>query len=570
MANKEWHDLLERKLSRRSLLKLGVMAAGAALLPLEEAAAQRGTPAARLRAPFAGIKPTQADDVVLPKGYRYQVVRTFGDPIAEGQNFGFNNDYVAFFPIDGLEKGFDPANPASFFYRPTMSSTDGILAVNHEYVNPLFLYGYAGGPKTQDQINQEKAAVGMSFVRMQRGRDGIWKMVADPRNRRVNGWTYARFTGPAAGAPVLGGSPIAMGTVGNCSGGTTPWGTVLTCEENVDEYGLALDKGGAGWDSSYSPMHQGWVTEIDPYDPSAQPRKHTAMGRFRHENVAVTLGKNGTVVAYMGDDKIDSCVYKFVSAGTYTPGNREANMKLLESGALYVADFANGKWLLLDYDKVEALRKAVKTDGSPLFASQADVLADARSAALAIRGTPVDRPEDIEIHPRTGDVYIALTNNSAHGNFHGQIVRLRDTGSDAAALTFDWELFAAGGPNSGFSSPDNLIFDPYGNLWMVTDISSNRVGTGIYSFQGNNAMFFFNTEGPNAGRAVQFASGPNQSEMTGPCWTPDGKTMFLSVQHPGEESTGLDKLTSTWPRLPGDSIPRPSVIAISGFPGWRL
>jgi secreted PhoX family phosphatase len=244
-------------------------------------------------------------------------------------------------------------------------------------------------------------------------------------------------------------------------------------------------------------------------------------------------------------------------------------MGLLETGSLYVADFQSGHWLLLNYDRVEALRSAKATDGSAMFGSQADVLVNTPAAAMAVRGTPVDRPEDIEIHPLTGHVYIALTNNSNHGNFHGQIVRLVESDNNPEATSFQWELFAVGGPQSGFSSPDNLIFDPYGNLWMVTDISSNRVSKGIYQFQGNNAMFVFATEGAAAGRAVQFASGPNEAEMTGPCWTPDGRTMFLAIQHPGEESPGLDRLTSTWPRLQGDSIPRPAVVAINGFPGWR-
>lgn len=111
-------------------------------------------------------------------------------------------------------------------------------------------------------------------------------------------------------------------------------------------------------------------------------------------------------------------------------------------------------------------------------------------------------------------------------------------------MALDWDFLAVGCPQSGFSSPDNLVFDPYGNLWMVTDISSSRVAAGMYAFQGNNAMFFFNTAGPNVGNAMQLASGPVQCEMTGPAWTPDGTTLFLSIQHPGEESPALDQLTS--------------------------
>jgi secreted PhoX family phosphatase len=288
------------------------------------------------------------------------------------------------------------------------------------------------------------------------------------------------------------------------------------------------------------------------------------MGRFRHENVAVRVGADGTVVAYMGDDLADSCVYKFVADRKFVPGDRAANLGILESGKLYAADFQNGKWLLLDYDSQKALQDAKDAKGAPVFASQADVLANARAAAIALRATPVDRPEDIEIHPKDSSVYIALTNNAGHGNFHGQIVRLVEADNLPQATAFDWSVFATGGPQSGFSSPDNLVFDNDGNMWMVTDISTSRVGKGIYSFQGNNAMFFFRTSGPDAGVAYKFASGPVECELTGQAWTPDGTTMFLSVQHPGEESKSLSELTSHWPNG-GSDIPRPAVIAITGF-----
>jgi hypothetical protein len=195
------------------------------------------------------------------------------------------------------------------------------------------------------------------------------------------------------------------------------------------------------------------------------------------------------------------------------------------------------------------------------------VLADARAAALALRATPVDRPEDIEIHPKDGSIFVALTNNTGHGNFHGQIVRIVESEGDPTAESFDWSIFAVGGPQSGFSSPDNLVFDAEGNLWMVTDISTSRHNKGIYKFHGNNGLFFFRTEGPFAGIAYQFASGPVHCEMTGPAWTPDGKTLFLSIQHPGEESPSLEELSSHWPNG-GTERPLPAAVAIAGFPGW--
>lgn len=555
-----WHRLLSAKLTRRRALGAAAAGAAAAALPVQIAEAgpaqpNNGAPAnvdsgkvkPRTLPPFRPIAPTTADTLTLPERYRWQVLAPWGEPFtADGRTIGFNHDYVGYFPLDLLEGGH--------------SSTDALLTINHEYVNALFVGGETG-QRTPAQIRAEMEAVGVSVVRVRRERTG-WKVVPDPRNRRLDALTEMELTGPARGSAAVKGATRVRGTVGNCSGGQTPWGTLLTCEENVDGYA----KSWAG--SGYEPLHQGWVTEIDPFDPDWMPRKRTGMGRFRHENAAVAVAKDGRVVAYMGDDAQDSCVYKFVSRGRYDPANRNANRDLLEDGDLYVANFGNGTWLLLDHARNKKLQDAKGPDGQPLFRDQADVLADARASALAIGGTPVDRPEDIEIHPRTGEVYVALTNNSKHGNFFGQIVRFREDGDDWAAQKFLWEIFAYGGPQSGFASPDNLVFDPYGNLWMVTD-NSDLGANPIKDFHGNNAMFFFPTEGPNAGRAYRFAVGPRDAELTGPVWSPDGKTLFLAVQHPGEDSESLDKLTSSFAAKPGTSIPRPTLVAIEGFPGWR-
>jgi secreted PhoX family phosphatase len=229
---------------------------------------------------------------------------------------------------------------------------------------------------------------------------------------------------------------------------------------------------------------------------------------------------------------------------------------------LYVADFGNGKWVPLDFKNDSIF----KDNG---FKDQADVLVRAPEAAALNReegdppiGTPMDRCEDIEVHPETGDVYCALTNNELHGNFYGQIIRLRESDNDPTGKDFTYEVFAAGGPQTGFASPDNLAFDNGGNLWIVTDISSSSQNQGIYKPFKNNGAFFMpkGTAGPG-GEVYQFASGPIGSELTGPFFTPNGKTLFLSVQHPGEESENTDNPTSTWPD--GD-IPRPAVVAITG------
>ena len=558
-----WHKLLDGKVSRRMVIQSAIAAGVAGSLKVAEAQgaaqsgdvnANNGAPAAsvgnraQLRPPFSTVETNFNDDLTLPVGYDYQVLAPWGELINErGDTVGYNHDFVGYFPIDLLEGG--------------SSSADALLTINQEYPNALFVGGNVDNATDPKQVEAEMKAVGVSVVRVRRG-GNAWEVVMDPRNRRIDATTECELTGPVRGKEVVGGATVVKGSVGNCSGGQTPWGTLLTCEENVDGYTETW-----GEASDYDATHQGWITEIDPFDASARPKKRTAMGRFRHENAAVTLAADGRLVVYMGDDMRDACVYKFVSKGSYNPDDRAANMDLLVEGDLYVADFSSGAWLLLDYDRNQDLKDAVDEEtGASVVRSQAQVLADARTAALAIGGTPVDRPEDIEIHPRTGEVYVALTNNSDHGNYYGQIVKLRESADDWAAASFHWEIFAVGGPQSGFSSPDNLVFDPHGNLWMVTDSGTGE--DSIYEFLGNNSMFFFPTEGPDVGKAFRFAVGPNEAEMTGPVWTPDGKTLFLSIQHPGEDSESLDALTSNFAAKEGTNVPRPTLVAISGFPGW--
>ncbi len=510
---------------------------------------------------FTPIQPTGQDDLVLPEGFKYDVVRQWGDPVTGSEDYGYNNDFVAYFPIDALEGG--------------ENSADGILYVGHEYPEPKWVSEYEDSDneteKTPEQIEQEKAVVGASIFRV-RLEGGIWSFVeSDEYNRRIDATTPMDFTGPAAGTDEVQGADEAIGTLANCGGGVTPWNTVLTCEENFqDYYGESSDEEPKVSSESYRwfddtenaqpPEHYGWVVEVDPFDPESRPRKHTWLGRLRHENAAVTLSGSGKAVVYTGHDQEDQRIYKFVSTGTFDPNGRETNFDLLTDGMLYVANFAQGRWIPLDYEN-----NPVFSDNG--FASQADILVRApAAAALPIEegkedpiGTPVDRCEDIEVGP-DGAVYAALTNNAKHGNFYGQILKITEDSGDAEAEEFAFEVFATGGPQTGFASPDNLAFDPAGNLWVVTDISSSQLDKGIYeTFRNNGAFVIPGGGGPDV---IQFASGPVESELTGPFFTPDGSTLFLSIQHPGEETKDINEPTSTWPD--GD-IPRPAVVAITGF-----
>lgn len=488
---------------------------------------------------FKPIEPTDKDDVVLPEGFEYKVIRAWGDPVTSDQEFGFNNDYVAYFPIDAPDGGDN--------------SEGGILWVNHEYADSKWVSGFnVDGDLNKEQIAKEKASVGGSVIRV-RKEDYGWKFVeSDGYNRRIDADTPMDLTGPAAGSESVKGAKEVVGTLGNCGGGVTSWNTILSCEENYQYYyGERTPKDAdddeatadATWlnaDKTHPPEHYGWVVEVDPFDKGSKPRKHTWLGRIKHENAAVTTSKDDKVVVYTGHDDEDECIYKFVSSGTYKEGDREANMELFSDGMLYVADFANGRWVALDFENNDLFKK---ND----FRDQANVLTRAPDAAKLTEeedgppiGTPMDRCEDIEIDPENKQVYCALTNNENHGNFYGQIIRITENGDDPAAEEFSFEVFAAGGPQTGFASPDNLAFDRSNNLWIVTDISSSSQNQGIYKSFKNNGAFFVpaGTAGPG-GEVYQFASGPVESEMTGPFFTPDGKTLFLAVQHPGEESESV-------------------------------
>ncbi len=524
---------------------------------------------------FKPIEPSDADELVVPEGFRYEIVRKWGDEVAPGTPYGYNNDFVAYLPIDALEGGDN--------------SEEGLLYVGHEYPDAKWVSDYrdpeSATTKTPEQIAREKASVGGSVFLVRKEGDS-WAFVEDDRySRRIDATTPMDATGPAAGSEEVGGAREFIGTLANCGGGVTPWNTILTCEENFQDYygersESAQNEAGESEDdqpeqleisetyrwlddpgSAQPPEHYGWVVEVDPFDKNSKPRKHTWLGRLRHENAAVRVSEGGRVVVYTGHDEEDQCIYKFVSSGTLSPDDREANMDLLSDGMLYVADFANGRWVPLDFENNPIFR-----DND--FASQADVLVRApEAAALAEEdgdpiGTPMDRCEDIEV-ARDGTVYASLTNNTDHGNFYGHILRLTEAGGDAEAEEFAFEVFATGGPQTGFASPDNLAFDREDNLWVVTDMSSSKLNDGIYKTFKNNGAFFMpaGTAGPG-GDVYQFASGPVEAELTGPYFTPDGKTLFLAIQHPGEETESVDEPTSTWPD--GD-IPRPAVVAIIGF-----
>jgi uncharacterized protein len=498
---------------------------------------------------FEPIEPSKEDQLLLPRGYSYDVIAVFDDVInSAGDRFGTGSDYNAFFPIDGSNK-------------------HGLLVTNHEYTHQFLLGPIENGKMTDEQLRKELYYQGMSVIEVHQNEEGTWVMDTSSKYaRRINGFSKFDMTGPARGSKALDGATTVEGTWANCSGGVTFWNTVLSCEENFsDTAGLAG-----------RPLnHYGWVVEVDPFDGSFL-RKHTALGRFNHENTAMGLAADGRVVVYMGDDKKDACVYKFISKGKYAPELGRQNSDLLSEGTLYVADLKSGKWIPVTY---EALAKALSNEKVKIpagvngkredllkkFQNDGDVVTYCHEAALILGGMPTDRPEDIEISPFDNTVFICHTNNDAHGNIHGHITRIFEKNNDLGALEFDFEIFAAGGRQSGFSSPDNLAFDSSGNLWVVTDMSTSSHNKGVFKTFMNNSLHVIPTAGPSKGVAMQFASGPVECELTGPFFTPDEQALFLSIQHPGEMTTDLSKPTSMWPHRKGDTMPRCGVVAIKGF-----
>lgn len=511
--------------------------AGLGAAELAGCATPRGAGRAGAGLPFTPLPPTTEDALTLAAGFSSRVLIAWNDPIAPGARFGFNNDYVGVVPF---------------------AEDEAYLWVNHEAADPQFVSGHRyyepGAAKTRAQAEEEMRAVGGSLLHVRRDpATGDWSVVrSSARNTRFDAYTPIPFAG---GARVRG-AGLAVGTLANCSGGVTPWGSFLTCEENYHHYygEAAFGADGArsfkppgpvlGWTPFFDrpPEHYGWVVEIDPRTRKAV--KHTALGRFAHEGATCVGTPGGGCVVYMGDDTADECFYKFIAA---KPGT-------LAEGTLYVADLAAGRWVPLDLG-TPALRKRFRT--------LTDLRIRTREAAKIAGGTPLDRPEDCEVDPATGAVLVALTSNTGAGRPFGQLLKIEEEGADPRALRFRSSTFRAGGTESGFACPDNLCFDPAGNLWMTTDIGDDVMNQGPYAPFGNNALFVIPMRGPHAGEALRVASAPRDAELTGPCFSPDGGTLFLSVQHPGANSRGPGRLTSHWPDG-GGAVPKPAVVAIRG------
>ena len=556
-------------------------------------------------------------------GYRWQVLAAWGDPIfnnAPGLNvwqqsgesqlgqFGYNCDFIAFLPLASRGR-----------------VERGLLCVNHEYANTNLMFP---GLKTRDDlasmprhlVEAEMAAIGHSVIEIERRPGGDWKLNQQGKlNRRISPLaTPMHVSGPAAGHARLTTSADStgrhvLGTLNNCGGGVTPWGTMLICEENFNtvfsgaadatsearnhkRYGVdGPSRFNPAWATHFprfnierepnEPNRFGWVVEFDPHDPGSVPVKRTALGRMKHEGAGIVTNHDGRVVIYCGDDERFEYVYRFVTLRPFDASQPEANRNLLDEGTLSVARFdedGSVTWLPLVYGQAPL-------NSANGFESQADVVIEARRAADLLGATPMDRPEDVEPSPVNGRIYIILSNNSKRpqnqvdaanpraNNVHGHVLELTPPhaagGLDHTADRFEWDVFLrAGNPEnaadqaechkdvsqSGWvSCPDNGAFDSRGRFWMTTDGASETAGTA-------EGLFVCEVDGVDRARTRLFFQGPRGSELTGVCITPDDRSLFVSVQHPGEEEGSDFASPSTrWPDFDPQRPPRPAVVVVS-------
>ena len=619
--NSTIHDLIARAATRRQFLRAGI---AGAVVALPGASLLAGCASATLGSGptlgFAAIPPSTADRVVVPPGYRAQVLYRWGDPVgAAAGSPEFKPDAANTAAEQALQAGMHH-DAIEYFPLPRESrdAGHGLLVMNHEYTDDGLLHPDGQKTWSAEKVRKSQAAHGVSVVEVERA-GAQWRVVRPSQYaRRITANTPMRIAGPVAGTAYVrtnadpAGTTV-LGTFNNCAGGRTPWGTYLTCEENFNgyfggaptitaamaRYGIRREGWGYRWhhyDARFDVAREpnelnrfGWVVEIDPYDPVSTPVKRTALGRFKHEGAMLTLAADGRVVVYSGDDERFEYLYKFVSRDRYNASNRGANRDLLDHGTLYVARFAgdgSGEWRALRHGD----RGLTGADG---FESQADVLVRARVAADALGATKMDRPEWIAVHPRTKEVYCSLSNNALRGgagqapadpanpranNIFGHIIRWREAGNDPAATRFAWDIFVqAGDPahpdparrgtvtGDGFGSPDGLRFDERGVLWIETDASASVLNKGDYARLGNNQLLAANVA---TGEIRRFLVGPVNCELTGIAFTPDARTLFVNIQHPGETPSERSdpanpRQWSNWPDFDPGGRPRSATVAIT-------
>ena len=628
-TNETFEDIVADRMSRRSLLRGGAVAAGAAVaftgadalvhaVPAHADGGLRhhgygkgyGRPAGTPLLGFEGIDTSVEDAVVVPPGYTAEVLIAWGDPVSNGpafkqdgtntaaeqaQQWGMHNDGIVYFPING--------------------SRHGLIVQNHEYTDDGLLFADNVQNWTAEKTAKSLNAHGVGIIEVKRGRRSKWEVVRPSRYAcRITGQTPISFAGPAAGHDLLKTSAdptgtTVLGTLNNCAMGYTPWGTYLACEENFNgyfrktaaanpleaRYGISAAGFGYLWHTTDTrfqvdtepnePNRFGWVCEIDPFKPQSTPVKRTALGRIKHEGAWVQEARDGRVVVYMGDDERFEYIYRYVSRHPWRQSFKQG-VHPLDDGTLYVARFdanGTGEWLPLTVD-------------NPALAGWTigDILIRTRQAADLAGATKMDRPEWIDTYPDELMAIATLTNNSNRtaanvdasnprpSNVYGHILRW-GYDVDFTGPTFWWDIFALAGdrdvPAHGatvngdkYGSPDGLYVAPSGRLWIQTDVSTSTIDLGAYAGFGNNQMLCAD---PTTRRTRRFLVGPKQCEITGCFATPDETTLFVGIQHPGEipsgnANTGDPKQYSTWPDGAAGGRPRSALLVITKDDGGEI
>jgi uncharacterized protein len=650
------------------------------------------------------------DDIVLPDGFTYDVIASWGDPVGDSR-FGYNNDYLSFVPT-GTDEGYLTVNfeyISADVWKQTYPEVIGetlpfevLDAAVKEEVDAFKLPEGDLKAKIKEISQAALTDQGMGVISVRREADGQWVRQLQPTDRRITGISgledgrYLKSTGPATAifkkttvrGYTDGLDDKIIGTFGNCAGGTTPWGTVLSAEENIqNQVPEAVHSDG----SSFAPGEKafnneldgqgnvlglagnkyGWIVEVDPSDPKDYGTKHTWLGRYRHEAVGVRVEAGKQLAFYSGCDRRGGHLYKFVSQDMVSKPTDKSNSKLLADGILYAAKFnadGTGQWIALSVStpvnpvlpssvvggivhlpkRPEGGFAEIKEDGDAIafkqkFATLGDlyegsdlekqgaILIDAHFAGNAVGATLTARPEGTII-AEDGTLFVAFTSGTADdeggpdksvfvgpngetGYEPGWIVKLAEAQNEPAAVSFNWEKIATGGEPSegglGFANPDNIAFDPKGDLWAVTDMSTGAHNKAVPQRQdksgkalgakellglyGNNSLWHISLSGKNAGEAKMFAYGPMECELTGPFFTEDGTTLFLSAQHPGETHgtrkamavetrdfqmkntqgvTFMQKrevpLGSNWPGKKDNLPAKPSVVAIRRVAGGSI
>jgi uncharacterized protein len=608
--------------ARRSVLQLSLGAAASAVFGTLASGCASLAPGPRLG--FKSVPTTSADTLVVPEGYVASVIAAWGEPVGvSGAMPGWRGDGSESAADQALQMGMH--HDGIHYYPLPGSPARGLLAMNHEYTDDGLLHPDGLQTWSAEKVRKAQAAHGVAVIEVV-FTGGQWQMVRPSRYaRRFTASTPMSVGGPAAGHALMktaadpAGRTV-LGTLNNCASGTTPWGTYLTGEENFAYYfdaGDRLDahqkrwglraKSGYRWaehDERFNALKHpneanrfGWVVEIDPMDPNSTPVKRTALGRAAHEGAWVAVTKDGRAVVYSGEDARFEYIYKFVSRDRIAPAGNgmstaQANRELLDHGTLYVARFdadGRGRWLPMRHGE----GPLTVTNG---FADQGEVVIKTRQAGDLLGATKMDRPEWLAIDPRSGEVYCTLTNNSSRGaanmpgvdaanprthNTMGHIIRWKEDG-DFDAVSFHWNhLVLAGDPANAradargnirgdiFGCPDGLAFDSRGVLWIQTDAHATQMYKGEFANIGNNQMLACDLA---TGEMRRFLTGPVNCEVTGCAFTPDGTTMFVNIQHPGETpSDRSDPMDPTkyshWPDYRPDGRPRSATVVIRKLDG---